>query len=160
MSTYLVALVVSEFQSLSNNSGSHVIKAWSNPDRVYQLPYPLSVASKAIEYFESHLKIPYALPKLDIVAMPDYIAVAMENWGLCLYRESWMLYDPKVTSITRKRIIRNAVTHELSHQWFGNLVTPQRWDVLWLSEAFGAYFESHAYEDVNMHCIIAVNKLM
>ncbi|OXU26579.1 hypothetical protein TSAR_012204 [Trichomalopsis sarcophagae] len=147
MSTYLFALVVSEFQSLSNNNGSHVFKAWSNPDRVDQLSYPLSVLTKAIEFFETHLKVPYALPKLDIVAIPDYIAVAMENWGLCHYRESWMLYDPEVTSITRKRIIRNAVTHELSHQWFGNLVTPQRWDVLWLSEAFGAYFESHAYED-------------
>lgn len=154
MSTYLVAVVVSNFQSLDNNDGKHSYKIWSNPELIGQVPYSLSAMSKTIDFFETNLKIPYSLPKLEIVAMPEYIAVAMENWGLSLYRESLIFYDEAVTSLAVKRRIRTAITHELTHQWFGNLVTPERWDFLWLSEAFATYFEYHVPEDVSPATVI------
>ena len=150
MSTYLIAVVVSDFQNLKVIEKNHLYRVWTNAGIIDQLPYALSVTTKAVDFFESKLSIPYDLPKLDAVAMPDYLT-AMENWGLPIYRENVMLYKPAFTSITNKRFLRNAIAHEIAHQWFGNLVSPKWWNFLWLSEAFATYFEYHAHEEVSLN---------
>ncbi|XP_011706815.1 PREDICTED: aminopeptidase M1-like [Wasmannia auropunctata] len=81
---------------------------------------------------------------MDMVAIPDFAAGAMENWGLVTYRESRMLYDEMESSVVAQQDVTSVIVHELTHMWFGNLVTPEWWSCLWLSEAFARYFQYFA----------------
>jgi len=83
----------------------------------------LDIAKRSIEFFDDYFQTPYPLPKCDHVALPDFAAGAMENWGLITYREVALLADPVKTSLSNKQYIATVIAHELSHQWFGNLVT-------------------------------------
>lgn len=147
MSTYLVAVVVCDFQSLANEKESPYT-VWASLELKYQLPYSLAVIPKMVDFLGVRLGIPYNLPKLEMVALPDFPTEGMENWGLLIYSELVMLYDGSITPLTLKRYIRDLVTHEITHQWFGNLVTAEWWDCLWLNEAFATYFQYHAHEEV------------
>ncbi|XP_063990680.1 putative aminopeptidase-2 isoform X2 [Diachasmimorpha longicaudata] len=140
MSTYLLALVVSDFRSTYD-----VLRyeAWARPNAIDHAKYAASVISPVVEFFEKSLKIPYQLNKLDMVALPDFSSGAMENWGLITYRESNMLYDDQYSPITSKQAIINVIAHEIAHQWFGNLVSPDWWKYLWLSEGFARYYQYH-----------------
>ncbi|KAK0079084.1 hypothetical protein PV325_001747, partial [Microctonus aethiopoides] len=141
MSTYLVALVVSDFNfTMINNSYS----AYARPNAINQTIYAASVMKPIVDYFEKYLGHPYQLTKLDMIALPDFVSGAMENWGLITYRESNMLYHPEYSSITTKQSIASVIAHEIAHQWFGNLVSPQWWNYTWLSEGFARYFQYHA----------------
>lgn len=145
MSTYLVALVVSDFNfTMINNSYS----AYARPNAINQTIYAASVMKPIVDYFEKYLRHPYQLTKLDMIALPDFVSGAMENWGLITYRESNMLYHPEYSSITTKQSIASVIAHEISHQWFGNLVSPQWWNYTWLSEGFARYFQYHATAQV------------
>lgn len=137
MSTYLVAFVVSEFDSL----GDDKFKVWSRPSTANQREYALNIGTAALDLFEAKFNQNYTLPKMDMVAVPDFAAGAMENWGLVTYRESRMLYDDKESSVTAQQSVATTIVHELAHMWFGNLVTPEWWSYLWLSEGFATYFQ-------------------
>ncbi|XP_066591366.1 uncharacterized protein [Prorops nasuta] len=139
MSTYLVAIVVSEFQCWSDKSNKFSVCA--RPDAENQAKYALSIMGSLIKVYQDQLDYEYKQPKLDMVALPDFSSGAMENWGLLTYKESKLLYDPKESAINVKQIVARTISHEISHQWFGNLVTPAWWSYIWLSEGFARYFE-------------------
>lgn len=128
--TYLVALVISDFTNLTMEDGNRTYRVWAQSQLAHQLPYSLSVIPKALSFFETRLGVPYPLPKVDMVAFPDFPGEAMENFGLQTYSEMLMLDEPTATPLDLKRYIRNLVTHENAHQWFGNLVTLKWWDYL------------------------------
>lgn len=155
MSTYLLAWVVGPLQSVStvNKNGVKVSSYCAFNQSVESLLFANDTAARALEYYDEKFQEKYPLPKLDQVALPDFEAGAMENWGLVTYRESMMLADKTATTDT-KQSIALTVTHELSHQWFGDLVTMQWWDDLWLNESFASvieYFATDAlYPDFNI----------
>lgn len=138
MSTYLLAFVVGELHSKTAKTKSGVeVNIWATPAQpAASLDFALDIAVRSIEFFDDYFGTPYPLPKSDHVALPDFSSGAMENWGLITYREIALLADPKTTGVSSRHYIATVIAHELSHQWFGNLVTMAWWDDLWLNESF------------------------
>merc|ERR1719327_2418277 len=114
------------------------------PGNIAKCSYALSSCCRALDFYNEFFGIPYPLPKVDMIAIPDFSAGAMENWGLVTYREVALLCDEATVSATQKKRICSVVTHELAHQWFGNLVTMGWWDDLWLNEGFANWMQTFA----------------
>jgi len=171
MSTYLIAYIVGELEYIETMSnptapaGAKPIKV-----RVYTLKgessqgtYSAEVTARVLEYFSEYFNIPYPLPKIDLVAIPDFEAGAMENWGLITFRTVALLFDEKRSSAASKERVCTTVAHELAHQWFGNLVTMGWWSDLWLNEGFatfvGTLATDHLYPDWKIFTSFVVTDL-
>lgn len=138
MSTYLLAFVLGEMvMKEAKTKDGVLVRSWAsaaqNPS---WLDYSVKETVDLIEFYNDYFGVPYPLAKCDQVALPDFESGAMENWGLVTYRETVFLSDPENVSLSTQQWVSLVVAHELSHQWFGNLVTMQWWDDLWLNESF------------------------
>ena len=151
MSTYLVAFVVAkDFDANCKEDESKNVKfcVQSRKSAYNQTQYALEIGLGSLDYFSKNLGIEYPITKMDMVAIPDFSAGAMENWGLITYRENALLYDENHSSNVAKQRVGSVIVHEMAHQWFGNLVTPKWWSYMWLSEGFARYYQYMATHEV------------
>jgi len=149
MSTYLLAFIVGDFEHIEKKSRDGVlVRVFTTPGKKHQARFALDCAEKIVSFFNKYFDIPYPLPVLDLIAIPDFSAGAMENWGAITFRETALLVDPQNSSTMNKQWVALVIAHEIAHQWFGNLVTMEWWTHLWLNEGFASYIEYLAVDHV------------
>lgn len=143
MSIYTLGFVIGRLIKLEGltKSGVQIAAYASRTHQSSELEYGLQIAIEALDWYEQYFGVPYPLAKCDHVALPDFAAGAMENWGLVTYREALFLTQPN-TPIEVKTSVATVITHELAHMWFGNLVTMYWWDELWLNESLASILET------------------
>ena len=147
MSTYLLAFVVGDIVSVeADASGGTTVGVWTTRGKENQAGFALDTSVKLLGYFNDYFGIPYPLPKLDHIAIPDFAAGAMENWGCVTYRETALLVDPENSSAGTRQRVAEVVAHEMAHMWFGDLVTMEWWDDLWLNESFASWMGTKAVD--------------
>ncbi len=148
MSTYLLYLAVGDFEFLQGKLGKTLVRIITTRGKKEQGKMALVFTKQFLAYFQKYFKIPYPLPKLDMIAIPDFASGAMENWGAITFRETVLLYDPKTSSTDTLQHIAEVIAHELAHQWFGNLVTMKWWNDLWLNESFATFMATKAVDKI------------
>ena len=139
MSSYLVAFVVSDFQT--TRKANENMNVWGRPDIALNGELAEIAAMRMLEFLSQETGHNYTLPKLDLIGIPDFSMGAMENWGLATFREYGLFYDRDVTTAKYEDYILTIIAHELAHMWYGNLVTCQWWEYIWLNEGFAEYMQ-------------------
>lgn len=140
MSSYLVALVIGEFDYIEKITNSDcIVRVYGLKKYKYKMDFALMIACKVVQWFEKWFGIKYALDKMDLIGIPDFNAGAMENWGLITFRPELLYCGDDIEFMDKKDIVVTIV-HEIAHQWFGNLVTMEWWTYLWLNESMATYF--------------------
>ncbi len=147
MSTYLLYLGVGKFEFIEGRVNGIKVRVYATPGKLKLARLPMEYAKKSIAFFEGYFKMKYQLPKLDFIAIPDFSAGAMENWGAITFRETSLLCDEN-TSLSNRQNAAMVIAHEISHQWFGDLVTMKWWDDLWLNESFATFASYRAIEKI------------
>ncbi|XP_013114371.1 aminopeptidase N [Stomoxys calcitrans] len=166
MSSYLVAYSVLDFvYKESKIEGSKVVfRTWCRKDYIDQCEYGAEVAPTVLKFYEDMFEIPFPLQKVDQIAIPGFLSIAMENWGLIIYSEGIFLFEPNVTTLMQKTPVTGCIAHELAHQWFGNLVTMKWWTDLWLNEGFATYVSSlgvhHLNPELDSYNIYSLDNLL
>ncbi|MFQ5875096.1 MAG: M1 family metallopeptidase, partial [Dehalococcoidia bacterium] len=155
MSTYLLAFVVGDFASVEATApGGTLVRVWATRGKEELGRFALDNAVRILAYFNDYFGIPFPLKKLDHIAIPDFAAGAMENWGAITYREAVLLFDPQNSAANTRQRIAEIIAHETAHMWFGDLVTMEWWDDLWLNESFASWIGNkavdHLYPEWNM----------
>ena len=149
MPSYLVAITVGQFDVLSGLAARVPLRIITSPGKRAQASYALEVTQKILPYYNDYFGVPYALPKLDQLAVPSTRGGAMEDWGLISYSETALLFDPARSNEHRRMRVFETIAHEVAHQWFGNLVTAASWEEIWLNEAFATWLAEKATEKFN-----------
>ena len=139
MSTYLLALAVARLEARTIQVGPTRVSVWTVPGQLHLSDFALKVTAHVLPLLNDYFDLPYPYPKLDLVSVPDFAMGAMENWGAIFFRDSRLLLDEALSSASTQRAVANVITHEIVHQWFGNLVTMAWWDDLWLNESFATW---------------------
>jgi puromycin-sensitive aminopeptidase len=149
MSTYLLAFIVGRFEHIeAKTKMGKRVRVFITPGKKLQAKFALETAVKVLEFYEDYFDIPYPMPVLDLIAIPDFASGAMENWGAVTFRETTLLVDENLSSTINKQHIAYVIAHELAHMWFGNLVTMEWWTHLWLNEGFATYIGYLAIDNV------------
>jgi tricorn protease interacting factor F2/3 len=148
MSSYLVYLCVGEFKVLKGTYGKIKINVVTTSDKIALAETALDYGKKFLKYYDDYFGVKYPLPKMDFIAVPDFAIGGMENWGAITYSEIGLLVDKKAISVGAKQRIAELTSHELAHQWFGDLVTMKWWDNLWLNESFATFMSYKAMKKV------------
>jgi puromycin-sensitive aminopeptidase len=147
MSTYLLAFIVGDLTYIEKQAASGTrVGVWTTRGKEAQGRFALDTSVKLLSFFNDYFGIPYPLEKLDHIAIPDFAAGAMENWGVVTYRETALLVDPQNSSAGTRQRVAEVVAHEMAHMWFGDLVTMQWWDDLWLNESFASWMGTKAVD--------------
>ena len=149
MSTYLLFFAIGKIKSKQLKTNNNIlIRVWATNEQEKFSDFALETSEKLLDYFESYFGTKYPLPKLDHIAIPDFAAGAMENWGCISYRETALLVDPEKSSIQTKQLVAAIIAHEMAHMWFGDLVTMDWWNDLWLNESFASWIGDKAISNL------------
>lgn len=160
MPSYLLAVTVGHFDTVAGRAAGVPLRILTAPGKARQAGYAMRVTEQVLPFYSDYFGVPFALPKLDQQAVPSTRVGAMEDWGLISYEESAILFDPARSSPRTERTVYSVMAHEISHQWFGDLVTAASWEEIWLNEAFATWMEDKATAHFNPQWHLELDRRM